>query len=346
MITYRDLDGRQVRALHSRCTCGSSEGNPSGAKCGFCFFSDFSSGAEQLEHVTPASHVDADGVSHIGYNYTYIRSSSRISTTNAEEQSQGRSLRSTIAERAELAGLSAEESFDSRPNIVTFPINDEYCFVAFDSETNGVNPSTCRLLEYASLPLEASNALDGTPTYISEYVNPGVESPHFELSQAAFAKNKISRTMLYGKKRTRQALETLFTHWDEVSQGRKLCLIGHNIERFDFPVLYHEARRFELEARLNSIFYIDTLQLARDRQVWENIGRVPPDSLKLGNIYEELFEERIIGYHCAFPDAAACARVLQRFDEDLSLSLQNYIRSSNTLIGTLASRRRGHEEMN
>ena len=125
-----------------------------------------------------------------------------------------------------------------------------------------------------------------------------------------------------------------------------MCLVGHNIESFDLPLLYHEARRCEMEARLNDIFYIDTLQLARDNRVWGNIGRVPPDSLKLGNIYEELFEERIIGYHCAFPDAVACARVLQRFDEDLSFSFQSgYIRPSNTLIRRL-SRRRGREEMN
>ena len=202
------------------------------------------------------------------------------------------------------------------------------------------------LLEYASLPLEASNAHDGSPTYISEYVNPGVESPHFEMSQGAFARNKISRSMLYGKKKTREALYTLFEHWNEIRQGRKLCLVGHNIESFDLPLLYHEARRCEMEARLNDIFYIDTLQLARDNRVWGNIGRVPPDSLKLGNIYEELFGERIIGYHCAFPDAAACARVLECFDEDLSFSFENgYIRPSNTLIRNL-SRRRGREEMN
>ena len=153
--------------------------------------------------------------------------------------------------------------------------------------------------------------------------------------------------MLFGKRTTKQALERMFEQWNAVRGRRKLCLIGHNVTRFDMRVLYHEAKRVGLQTQLRdmNIMYLDTQDLANDNRVWESIGIECPSSLSLGSLHETLLGEEIIGHHGALADVTANSRVLRKLDSDLSLSFPDHLKSYNDLISKLEKNgKRTHDE--
>ena len=147
--------------------------------------------------------------------------------------------------------------------------------------------------------------------------------------------------MLYWKKTTAEALTALFEHLDRIRQGRSLCLFGHNIGDYDLPVLYYEAMRCGLTENLRSMFYVDTMDVAKDEErVWSNSDDDCPESCSLESLHESLFGEVIVGHHGAFADVSANARVLKRLDPDLSISLGHHVKSCSDLIDSLDTRRR------
>jgi len=302
--------------------------------CGFTSFCEMCSEADEIEQVKTVLCEDANGVEQQRRGYTHVRRVVPQHVRIPEGEALGASFNDGITMRNSLMGNVADSTFDVGPVRVTFPPHERYYCVIIDFETNGLVRQICRILEYASLSLEDASCL-------TDFVNPGVESGNFHLSKGAYEKNKITRMMLYGKKTTAEALTALFEHLDRIRQGRSLCLFGHNIGDYDLPVLYYEAMRCGLTENLRSMFYVDTMDVAKDEErVWSNSDDDCPESCSLESLHESLFGEVIVGHHGAFADVSANARVLKRLDPDLSISLGHHVKSCSDLIDSLDTRRR------
>ena len=135
--------------------------------------------------------------------------------------------------------------------------------------------------------------------------------------------------MLAGKIGTKDGLERMFDFLDSWrKEGTKLCLFGHNIGRFDLPLLRAEARRHNLEHRLEGISYVDTYEVLKHEDnniLWANNGMARPTSFSLGNLYNHIFERGITNQHSAVGDVVAIAEILMKLDPNLSVS-RDFIR--------------------
>ena len=119
-------------------------------------------------------------------------------------------------------------------------------YVAFDTETTGVDPQESRIIEIAGVKVRNEEVVDT----FSTLVDPGVKIP-----KEASAVNHITDKMVHGQPNTAEALKMFFDFCgDDV-------LIGHNAEHFDMPLLCKEARRCKLPEPKNKV--ADTLWISR-----------------------------------------------------------------------------------
>jgi len=112
--------------------------------------------------------------------------------------------------------------------------------------------------------------------------------------------------------------------------GRDLVLIGHNIKAFDLPLIRAEMRRCNLDTSLLTnvcTHYIDTLAIAKDSDVWEDIDyaiptpQFPDDKpFKLENLYRYLFKDKLPDAHSALGDVDGCLAILFKLDPDLKFA--------------------------
>ena len=134
---------------------------------------------------------------------------------------------------------------------------------------------------------------------------------------------------LAGKNGSKDGLKRMFSHLALISrEDTKVCLFGHNIEKFDLQVLCEEAKRHSLGDRLTGICFVDTLKVVRDNDVWENHEKGLPTSFSLGYLYNYLFGRDIPNQHSAVGDVLANAKILHSLDPDLSFS-HKYVEELN-----------------
>ena len=112
----------------------------------------------------------------------------------------------------------------------------------------------------------------------------------------------------------------------KVSGDRKVCLIGHNIIQFDMPILEKELQRYgsckDLQKYLDDIYVIDTLTMARDDKIWEDLDMDEPVSKKLEVLHEHLCGKELVDSHSAMGDCLGNAKVLLEMDPTLMIAEQ------------------------
>ena len=128
--------------------------------------------------------------------------------------------------------------------------------ICFDIETTGLDTATCEIVELAAIAFDYDSRTRGGPTIVSEFsslVKPVFNDP------AAVAVHKITDDMLehaagigvVGKR---------FLEWLDTVPTSKRCWVGHNIRRFDVPIM---RRLLGYDERLRGHLF-DTLEATRE----------------------------------------------------------------------------------
>mmetsp|Transcript_35853 Transcript_35853/g.73212 ORF Transcript_35853/g.73212 Transcript_35853/m.73212 type:complete len:800 (+) Transcript_35853:130-2529(+) len=310
----RDGDD-EVRSLISFCNCWQEPGNPSCARCGHTRYVEIPSGALAIEKVTGGVH-----------SYTL----QQPIATNHGADSESFAISNVISDddgentEGDTGGKDDDdESLHDQNYIPTHGLIDDetsaidlakFYLVIIDTETTNLLVSISRILEIAF------SSLVERMTY-SSFLNPPED---FEISDGAFEINGISKVKLIGKDDTEKGLTKFFHALKEVSGKRKLCLVGHNIARFDIPILEKELQRYEscreIRSYLDSIYVIDTLTIAKDKDTWDTLNLDIPASKKLADLHEYLFDKELVDSHSAMGDCLGNAQVLLKMDPTLKIA--------------------------
>eukprot|EP00984_Skeletonema_dohrnii_P022496 scaffold11618_cov84-Skeletonema_dohrnii-CCMP3373.AAC.3 len=305
-----------ARTLHTDCSCGNAPGNFSGQSCNFASFRHLYSDASSFEKINPNPNGG-------GLLYNYVPSP--VSRPNDSEDLRNHD--ETRTRVRQLMGLPANdgETFNDEPEFRLFTVMDGFTAVLIDFETTALEVSISHILELALLNLHEEKIH-------SDFINPGVHNPAFQITRGAFNVHGISKMKLAGKIGTKDGLKRMFGYLDKWrKKGTKLCLFGHNIRRFDLQVLRAEARRHNLDRRLKGICYVDTLEVLKSRNsdhLWADNGMERPASFTLENLYNHIFGRDIPNQHSAVGDVLANAEILWRLDPNLTVS-RGYIRELN-----------------
>jgi hypothetical protein len=140
-----------------------------------------------------------------------------------------------------------------------------------------------------------------------------------------------------------------YLEWVEsIGSNNKHCIIGHNIEQFDIPIIIRSLVRGVSKdigkARIDRFtkaitHYIDTYPLFRDsKAMWDasSLHTYPKDttifqSFKLGDLYNHVFSERLPNAHTAVGDAKANLKLLLALDPTLYYA-KSYMKEVNELV--------------
>ena len=159
-------------------------------------------------------------------------------------------------------------------------------YVAFDTETTGIDVSKDRIIEIAAVRVRNEQIVDE----FSCLVNPGKKIP-CETTRI----NGIDNDMIRGMPRTKEAL-TQFASF----VGNDI-LAGHNAENFDFPLLNAEANRCHLPSFENKV--LDTLWVSR-------IYFKTLSNHKLGSVCKHICHTQV-GAHRALDDARSVHAIVE-----------------------------------
>jgi DNA polymerase III epsilon subunit-like protein len=127
--------------------------------------------------------------------------------------------------------------------------------ICFDLETTGVDTRTCEIVELAAVAFNYDARTRGGPRIVSEFsslVKPVFNDP------GAVAIHKISDAML----KREDGIDVVgqrFLEWLDTLPSGKRVWIGHNIRRFDVPIL---RRVLGFDRRLRGSIF-DTLEVAK-----------------------------------------------------------------------------------
>lgn len=108
--------------------------------------------------------------------------------------------------------------------------------------------------------------------------------------------------------------------WLSCSKLDNITLVTHNGINFDFPVLWSECRRHEIDLiaalnKANVTWLIDTLEILKEQtpKAAETTkkNKTPRLSLSLGSIYERCFDCPIINAHTALADVLALQSLVE-----------------------------------
>lgn len=162
-----------------------------------------------------------------------------------------------------------------------------YRVLGFDLETTGFSPKQHRIVQYALIGCDA----DGSSIHIEELVNPQMKIP-METSQI----HGIHDNDVAGVSPFREFVEEISTVMDGA------VIVGHNVERFDWPFLRAEFLRAG-QPMPTPLAILDTLKIARKLKI--------PPSHNLGALCHR-FGISLEAAHTAGADAAATLLLLHK----------------------------------
>lgn len=152
------------------------------------------------------------------------------------------------------------------------------------------------------------------PAVGTAYFFPGEE----DISPGAHKVNGLTKDFLLGFDEAVTGLPKWLKWLKEQKGSRKLCLIGHNIEDFDIPILVQEMDRNGIaRTKLTNLVtsYVDTRELVKSHALWNDANReFPWDSKSLGNLYRRVFNEEIPNAHSSIGDVRANMKLLLELD--------------------------------
>ena len=124
--------------------------------------------------------------------------------------------------------------------------------ICFDKETTSAEPKSCRVVQFGAVAFTE----DSEEVLYNEICDPGLDEG-FETTPEAEAIHGITREQMVGKRRDTIVLGEFYDFIAPHVEG--LTFAGHNIARFDFPILYRVGER----TPLSKPRVIDTLTLVQ-----------------------------------------------------------------------------------
>lgn len=146
------------------------------------------------------------------------------------------------------------------------PLPNDY--IVIDTETTGLNVKNDKVVQLAALKFENGKLIDT----FNEYINPG----QHHMSEQATLINGITDAQLKDKP-TFDKIVPKFQ--DFIGDPLKCTFVGHNIKRFDIPILYNNGYRNKGFAP-NDFSAIDTYELAKEEMENVNIPNFKLETLK------------------------------------------------------------------
>lgn len=197
--------------------------------------------------------------------------------------------------------------------------------VFFDLETTGVNIDKANICQIAAVqggPHPALGSMQPT-TLFSTYVNPGMPIP-----QGAMDVHHITNDMVKNSISQHEALVRFAGLLEKMSETHKVILAGHNIERYDIPII----KRI-LPDTFGKYPTIDTYTGAlrrfgdKDQKLGPLFKWYVLDNLKLVNVGDILEDA-----HDAAADCHMCAHILAKMLKDTGLDVRQYSESQRDSI--------------
>lgn len=186
--------------------------------------------------------------------------------------------------------------------------------VVFDTETTGLSPESCQIIELAMLIMDRA----GTTNYNELIKLPEGEHLPKEIVELTHITDEMLADGIPEKTAARDIFDTL--------SGGRVLMIAHNCQ-FDMNFLLETLRRYygsaAAEQLVNSCDWIDTLTVYRDRAAYPN---------KLANAIEHYhLSDRFANSHRAIDDCNALAAVYlamkhERDDIDCYINVFGYYR--------------------
>lgn len=180
-------------------------------------------------------------------------------------------------------------------------------FVCLDCESTGLDLENDRIIEVAAVKFSFEKILDSLETLI----NPGIDIP-IE-SQAI---HNISNEMVFQKPEIKEILPKLLSFI-----GNHI-IIGHGI-KFDIDLIAKEARKANIECKIQANKYIDTLRLAR------LYGECPENSLEKLRVH---FNIPLEGAHRAMNDVKVNIPVFKYLSKNFSTTEQLLTRLEKPIL--------------
>lgn len=128
-------------------------------------------------------------------------------------------------------------------------------YVVFDLETTGLNCADCQIAEIGAIKVRDGKAVDTFSQLV--YID-------FPMPQAALNVNNITDEMLADAPHATEAMKSFIEFI-----GEDAVLVGHNIKRYDLPIMKRVATACRLD--FDYAEAIDTYQLAQ--LAWPNLER-------------------------------------------------------------------------
>lgn len=161
-------------------------------------------------------------------------------------------------------------------------------YIAFDSETTGLNPKENRIIELGAVLFENGKAVKKFNTLVNAEV---------EVSSFITELTGINNEMLENEPKEQIAYEMLKEFLNEALAGN-IIICGHNA-RFDMSFLQETFKRLNLTGKIR---YVDTLALSR-----KYLKGLP--NYKQGTVANHL-NIKIAKAHRAYDDAYVCGQIL------------------------------------
>jgi len=179
----------------------------------------------------------------------------------------------------------------------------------FDTETTGTIPGKSRVCQLAAATFRHGK---GCNPLLSTLVKPAAHIP-----QECIDVHHITNEDVQYSVSEQRTLGTFRMLLKVVSPGSPSILAGHNVKRFDIPLIQaiYPAGDFDKHPA------IDTLQLA--------IRRDPGGRHKLGEIYEDLTGKPPTGAHDAMVDILMCGEILQIFMDEMQMGEEELVAYGN-----------------
>lgn len=175
----------------------------------------------------------------------------------------------------------------ARPEMMTTDPLAGHRVLGFDLETTGLSASQHRIVQYALIGCDA----DGTPMQLEALVNPRRAIPPETTRVHGITDADV------------RGLPDFKSHVAAIAEAIEgAVIVGHNVERFDWPFLRNEFTRAGV-AMPRPLAILDTLRIARKL-------RLPPRH-KLGVLCQR-FDISLENAHTAGADAAATLLLLHR----------------------------------
>ena len=168
---------------------------------------------------------------------------------------------------------------------------DGYRVLGFDLETTGFSPKQHRIVQYALVGCDA----DGSSIHLEELVNPQMKIP-METTRV----HGIHNSDVEGVSPFREFIAEISTAMEGA------VIVGHNVERFDWPFLRSEFLRAG-QPMPTPLAILDTLKIARKLKI--------PPSHNLGALCHR-FGITLEAAHTAGADAAATLLLLHKMMEE------------------------------